>query len=60
MFSKTIQFEDGIVRTIEGKQFNDEVRVYRVYGDMSDPSVFYDLAQQVAKLFRVTKVTLAV
>ena len=60
MFSKTIQFDDGIVRTIEGKQFNDEVRVYRVYGDMSDPDVFYNLAEKVSELFKVTKVTLAI
>ena len=60
MFSKTIQFDDGIVRTIEGKEFHDEVRVYRVYGDMSNPDIFYDLAEQVSKLFGVTKVTLAV
>jgi hypothetical protein len=36
MITKTVEASDGINRTVEGKIFEDEFRIYRVYGDVTN------------------------
>jgi len=36
MIKKTVMDSKGVNRTIEGKIFGDQLRVYRVYGDVTD------------------------
>lgn len=47
MVTKTYN-TNGVNRTVEGKQFGDEFRVYRIYGDITDRPSLGELAQQIA------------
>jgi hypothetical protein len=58
MITKTIMASDGINRTIEGKIFGTELRVYRVYGDVTDRDALEETAQILAFDFSVDLVTL--
>tara|TARA_R110000868_G_scaffold411455_1_gene704226 strand:+ start:2134 stop:2316 length:183 start_codon:yes stop_codon:yes gene_type:complete len=58
MINKTIMASDGINRTIEGKIFGKELRVYRVYGDVTDRAALEETAQILAFDFAVDLVTL--
>jgi len=57
MITKTIMALDGINRTIEGKIFGKELRVYRVYGDVTDRDALEETAQILAFDFSVDFVT---
>jgi len=48
---------DGINRTIEGKVFGDELRIYRVYGDVTDIEALKETAQILALQTHTTRVT---
>jgi len=59
MITKTVTASDGIARTIEGKIFGDELRVYRVYGDVTDSEAIKETAQILAIEFNVQRVTIS-
>lgn len=56
MLKKTIMASDGINRTIEGKVFGDELRIYRVYGDITGVEALKEMAQILALQTNTTKV----
>lgn len=56
----TITTGDGITRTIEGKQFGNEFRVYRVHGDITDTNSLADMAQDLAVTLGVERVTIKI
>jgi len=56
MITQAFTVSDGKKRTIEGKVFGDELRVYRVYGDVSDREALAEVAQEAALHFGVDKV----
>ena len=49
---------NGIQRTITGKVFGEELRVYRVEGDITDEEEIVTMAQELAMQFKCSKVTL--
>jgi len=57
MIKKTVMASDGINRTIEGKVFGDELRIYRVYGDVTDTEALKETAQILALQTNTIKVT---
>lgn len=60
MQEMTITTSDGITRTIEGKQFGNEFRVYRVHGDITSHDSLADMAQDVACTLGVERVTIKI
>jgi hypothetical protein len=36
MITRTIMASDGVNRTVEGKIFDDQLRIYRVFGDVTN------------------------
>ena len=56
MIEMTITTGDGVVRTIEGKQFGNEFRIYRVHGDITNYDSLADMAQDVAATLGVERV----
>ena len=58
MITKTVMASDGINRTIEGKIFGDELRVYRIHGDITDAEALKETAQILAIDLKVSKVLL--
>ena len=58
MITKTILASECINRTIEGKIFGKELRVYRVYGDVTNRDALEETAQILAFDFSVDLVTL--
>jgi hypothetical protein len=57
MITKTIE-TNGIKRTVTGKVFGKELRVYRVEGDITDEEEIVTMAQELAMQFNCSKVTL--
>lgn len=57
MIKKTVMASDGINRTIEGKVFGDELRIYRVYGDVTDTEALKETAQILALQTNTIKIT---
>jgi hypothetical protein len=51
---------NGIKRTITGKLFDEELRVYRVEGDITDTEELKTMAQELAIQFNCSKVTLRI
>ena len=51
---------NGIKRTITGKLFGEELRVYRVEGDITDKEELKAMAQELAIMFDCSKVTLRI
>jgi hypothetical protein len=51
---------NGIKRTITGKLFDEELRVYRVEGDITDTEELKAMAQELAIQFNCSKVTLRI
>ena len=47
MITKTIE-TNGVRRTITGKIFGDELRVYKIYGDVSKREDLMQMAQELA------------
>ena len=56
----TITTGDGITRTIEGKQFGNEFRIYRVHGDITSHASLADMAQDIAVTLGVDRVTIRI
>lgn len=56
MITKTITAGDGIKRMIEGKIFGDELRIYRVFGDITNRESLKETAQILAIENKVSKV----
>ena len=59
MITKTITASDGVSRTIEGKIFGDELRVYRVHGDVTNMEAIAETAQILALELKVQHVTIS-
>ena len=53
MINRTIKASDGVNRMIEGKIFGDELRVYRVYGDVTNREALEETAQILALQLKV-------
>jgi hypothetical protein len=49
---------NGIKRTITGKLFADELRVYRIEGDITNTEELKTMAQELAIQFNCSRVTL--
>jgi len=47
MITKTIE-TNGVRRTITGKIFGDELRIYKIYGDVSKREDLMQMAQELA------------
>ena len=56
MVKKTVMDSNGVSRTIEGKIFGDQLRVYRVYGDVTDTEGLKETAQILALQTNTTEV----
>jgi hypothetical protein len=56
MIKKTVMASDGVNRTIEGKIFDDQLRIYRVYGDITNLDALKETAQILAIQTNVTEV----
>ena len=56
MITRTVMASDGVNRTIEGKIFGDLLRVYRVYGDVTNLDALKETAQILALQTNVTEV----
>lgn len=56
----TTTTSDGIARTVEGKLFPNEFRVYRVHGDVTNRDALAELAQILALSLKVERVTLSI
>mgnify|MGYP006893395453 CR=1 FL=1 len=56
MVKKTVMDSNGVSRTIEGKIFGDQLRVYRVYGDVTDIEGLKETAQILALQTNTTEV----
>lgn len=51
---------NGIKRTITGKIFDEELRVYRIEGDITDTEELKAMAQELAIMFNCRKVSLRI
>jgi len=49
---------NGIKRTVTGKLFGEELRVYRVEGDVANKEELVTMAQELAIQFNCSRVTL--
>lgn len=56
MVKKTVMDSNGVTRTVEGKIFGDQLRVYRVYGDVTDIEGLKETAQILALQTNTTEV----
>jgi hypothetical protein len=56
MITKTVTDSNGVKRTIEGKVFGEQLRVYRVYGDVTDTEALKETAQILALQTNTTEV----
>ena len=56
MLTKTVMASDGVNRTVEGKMFGRELRIYRVYGDVTDTEALKETAQILALQLNAQKV----
>ena len=56
MVKKTVMDSNGVNRTIEGKIFGDQLRVYRVHGDVTDIEGLKETAQILALQTNTTEV----
>jgi len=56
MVKKTVMDSNGVSRTIEGKIFGDQLRVYLVYGDVTDTEGLKETAQILALQTNTTEV----
>jgi len=56
MITKTVMASDGVSRTVSCKIFGDELRVYRVYGDVTNNEAIEETAQILAIEFKVSRV----
>ena len=59
---QTIQVatSDGLNRTVEGKTFHNEFRVYRIYGDVTNHESLKEMAQVLSMQLGVERITLSV
>ena len=58
MITKTVMASDGINRTVSGKIFGDELRVYRVYGDVTNDEALEETGQILAIEYNVSRVVM--
>jgi len=56
MIKRTVMASDGVNRTIEGKIFDDQLRIYRVYGDITNLDALKETAQILAIQTNVSEV----
>lgn len=60
MLEKSITPSDGIKRTIHYKLWPNEVRVYKVFGDITDREALAEIAQQLAIEHGVDEVKISI
>jgi hypothetical protein len=56
MITRTVMDSNGVNRTIEGKVFGEQFRVYRVYGDVTDIEGLKEVAQILALQTNTTEI----
>ena len=56
MITKTVTASDGVSRTVQGKIFGDQLRIYRVYGDITNREALEEMAQILALETNTTNV----
>jgi hypothetical protein len=56
MITRTIMASDGVNRTVEGKIFDDQLRIYRVFGDVTNLDALKETAQILALQTNVSEV----
>ena len=56
MITKTVTASDGVSRTVQGKIFGDQLRIYRVYGDITNRETLEETAQILALETNTTNV----
>ena len=56
MIARTVMASDGVNRTIEGKIFDDQLRIYRVFGDVTNLEALKEIAQILALQTNVSEV----
>lgn len=57
MIYETYTANDGVKRSVEGKIFDSEFRVYRVYGDITNRQAIHEIALQISDKHGCDKVT---
>lgn len=61
MIEEKVMASDGNARTITYKQFGDEIRIYRVEGDITNTEALAEIAQDLCfSKNGVTKVTMKI
>lgn len=48
MITLKVTTSDGIVRSVDAKKFDKELRVYRIHGDVTNPESLQEMAQILA------------
>jgi len=56
MIKRTVMASDGVNRTVEGKILDDQLRIYRVYGDITNLDALKETAQILAIQTNVSEV----
>lgn len=56
MIDKTYVVSDGVSRRVTGKQYGDEMRIYRIYGDITNTDALKEMAEVIAIEFKVSRV----
>ena len=56
MITRNVTASDGVSREVVGKIFDDEFRIYRVHGDVTDVEALKETAQILAIELHVGKV----
>jgi hypothetical protein len=56
MITRTVMASDGVNRTVEGKIFDDQLRIYRVFGDVTNLEALKETAQILALQMNVNEV----
>jgi len=56
MIKRTVMASDGVNRTVEGKILDDQLRIYRVYGDITNLDALKETAQILAIQTNVNEV----
>ena len=56
MITKTVTASDGVSRTVQGKIFGEQLRIYRVYGDVTNREALEEMAQILALETNTTNV----
>ena len=56
MIKRIVMASDGVNRTVECKIFGDQLRIYKVFGDVTNPDALKETAQILAIQTNVSEV----